>query len=276
MALIGAIHGMLGEIVFPLFVGYAAAWVWGRTIRARWVLFLVIAALVLNPVKSRFRNLAWYDKDVSSWGRVERRIDDWGTAFRETWWEGRHPSTRSNLLQTASRSNDLLFLAQAIALVPGVIPYNEGHGLSTIVGFWIPRMVWPSKPSGTELVNNRYAIAFGVSDEAGVLTSTTAVSPFTEGYWNFGVPGLIGFLALYGVLFGVLMGHNGARGDASAIITLAYLGPAPLPLQVLTLAIPGAITFAAGSFVAMWGLALVAGLGKEQARTVKKERTNER
>jgi hypothetical protein len=259
LALVGFIQGAMGSIVFPIFIGFVAAWIWARAIRVRWLVLIIAATIIINPVKNRFRILAWGDKDVSSMAKVASRLDDWGQAFRDAWSGGHDDSARQNLMETASRSSDLISFAQAIDFVPEQIPYNHGEGMAISFFYWIPRIFWPSKPESTDLLYNRYAVEFGYSTVEGTRTSTTGTSVFTEGYWNFGVPGVLFFAAAAGSLLALLLGHNGRRGDASTLAAMAYLGGTMLLLIPLALAIPAAVTFTAGVFVAMWGIERMSG-----------------
>lgn len=259
MALIGFIQGSMGNIVFPVFMGFLAAWLWTRTIRIRWMILIVVATVIINPAKNRFRPRAWGVwgvKDVSSMASVASRLDDWGQSFGDVW--SGHYSARENLMETASRSSDLISFAQAIHYVPRHIPYNRGDGMGISLFYWVPRIFWPSKLESTDLLYNRYAIEFGYTTLEGTRTSTTGASVFIEGFWNFGVAGVLFFMGGEGILLAVLLGHNGRRGDASILASMAYLGGTMLLVQPLALAIPAAVTFSAGVFVAMWCIERIA------------------
>lgn len=254
MGLIGFIQGVMGNIIFPVFMGFVAAWLWARAIRIRWIVLIVVATIIVNPVKNRFRILAWRDKDVASTDKVVSRLADWSQAFGDVWSWDHGDSTRQNIMETASRASELISFAQAIDYVPTYIPYNRGDDMGISFFYWVPRIFWPSKPESTELLYNRYAVYFGYSTLEGTRSSTTSASVFTEGYWNFGVGGALFFMAGAGALMALLLGHNGRRGDASIVASMAYLGGTMVLLYPLALAIPTAVTFSAGVFVAMWSI----------------------
>jgi hypothetical protein len=255
MALGGFIQGVMGNIVNPILILFVCAWIWGRAIRKRWVFVALLAIIVINPVKNQFRRLEWGDKDVSSWAKIERRLTSWGTAFENVWDKN---SASANVMETASRTSDLIPLAQAVDLVPQTIPYNRGQGMAVALIYWIPRVFWPTKPSSSDLLFNRYAVEFGYTVEEATQTSTTGASTFTEGYWNFGWIGVGGFLLALGVLLGFFFGNNGKHGDSSTIVCMAYFAGVMLFLQPLSLTVSSMLTFTAGIWLAMTGIAWLA------------------
>jgi hypothetical protein len=258
MGVVGLLQGMLSNVLFPVLVAALAGWMWSHASRTWLVALVAFATIVINPAKNEFRRLAFGDKDISSLEKVADRLTDWQEGFSAAW-EGTSTSVVTpNIQATASRTSDLLSFAHAIDVVPSVIPYNTGSGLSTSAIYWIPRAVWPSKPLSTDLLYNRYAVEFGYTSEEGTRSSTTGASVFTEGYWNFGAPGVVLFLAASGVMLAVLLGHNGIRRDSSAIAATVYLGETMLLLQPVAVALPANVTFAAGIFVSMWTIDWVA------------------
>jgi hypothetical protein len=252
MSFVGFVQGVMGNMVNPLMVVFVSGWIWGGTIRKRWVFATLAAILVINPAKNQFRNMEFSEKDVSSLALVERRLDSWKVAFSDAWKEN---PTESNIMDTANRANDLLSLAQALDVVPSLVPYNYGQGMGVTLIYWIPRIVWPSKPESSDLLFNRYAVEFGYTTQEGTLTSTTGASAYTEGYWNFGSAGAVLFLLVIGMLLGFFFGNNGSAGDVSTIVAVVYFAGVMLLIQPLTLTASSLVTFTAGIWIAMRGLA---------------------
>jgi hypothetical protein len=154
-------------------------------------------------------------------------------------------------MDTASRTSDLIPFAQAVDWVPSQVPYNSGKGMVSAFFYWIPRIFWPSKKNIMDVQANIYAVEFGYSTPEMTQHTSVGASVFTEGYWNFGVLGAMLFPALYGVLLGLLLGHNGSRGDASVLVAMTYLGGTMVLLNAFTTAVPSAVTFTAGVSVAV-------------------------
>lgn len=255
IAVVGFIQGLLGAMIGPFLVVFLSRWIWGRTFSLRSGVLIALAAVLINPVKDEFRMLAWVEKDVSSFDRIEERLENWADAFENVWIS--RVSERTPVTSTASRANDLLPFAQAIDYVPAVVPYNGGDGFKDALLFWIPRVIWPSKKSSSDLVYNRYAVDFGFTDFEGTKTTTVGASVFTEGFWNFDAYGVIAFLLVYGLILGVLFGNNGRSNTTSLIICIVYAGPSIFILQALTVAVASLFSFLVGTTLAFFGIALL-------------------
>lgn len=253
MAFVGLLQGMLTAIVGPFVLLFLARWVWGRVFDSRWVVLAVLAVLFINPVKNEFRLLpSWLNQDVSSADLVQDRLRDWSAAFEKVWLEGE--SERSVYMSTASRASDLLSFTQTVDLVPDVIPYNEGEGMDDAMLFWIPRILWPSKGSTTDLIYNRYALTFGYLAPEDLGKTAVGISVFAEGYWNYGAYGVFGFLLASGLILGTLFGNNGRSGQVSTLVCIVYVAPTILVLQSLSVTLSSLPSFLIGVTIALRGL----------------------
>jgi hypothetical protein len=256
MAFVGLLQGMLTAIMGPFVLLFLARWVWGRVFDFRWAVVAVLAILFINPVKNEFRLLpSWLNQNVSSIDLVQNRLRDWSASFEKVWVQG--DAQESVYASTASRASDLLSFTQAVDLVPNVIPYNEGEGMDDAMLFWIPRVLWPSKGSTTDLIYNRYALTFGYLDPEDVGKTAVGISLFAEGYWNFGAPGVLLFLFSSGLLLGCLFGNNGKSGQVSTLICVVYIAPTILPLQALSVTLASLPSFIIGITIALGGLSFV-------------------
>lgn len=255
MAFVGLLQGMLGAIVGPFVLLFLTRWVWGKVFDFRWAVFSVLVVLVINPVKNEFRALpSWLNPDINSTELVQDRLNDWWTSFERVWVEGE--SEDYIYTSTASRTNDLLSLTQAIDLVPDVIPYNAGEGMDDAMLFWIPRVLWPGKGGSTDLIYNRYALTFGYLSPEQVGKTAVALSVFTEGYWNFGISGVVIFLFSSGLLFGALFGNNGKNEQISTLVCIVYVAPTILVLQALSVTLSSLPSFLIGITIALRGLSI--------------------
>ena len=257
MSFVGLIQGMLTAIVGPLVLLFLARWVWGKQFDVRWVLIGLLAVVFINPVKNQFRLLpSWVNQDVSSFGLAQDRLRDWFLSFEKVWIEG--DVDKSVYMSTASRASDLLSFAQAIDYVPERVSYNEGEGMDSAVLFWIPRIIWPSKGSTTDLIYNRYAVTFGYLDPEDVGITAVGISVFTEGYWNFGAFGVGLFLFASGLLLGMFFGNNGKTEQVSTLICIVYVAPTILVLQALSVTLAALPSFLIGITIALGGLSIAA------------------
>ena len=255
MAFVGLLQGMLTFIVGPFVMLFLGRWVWGKRFDIRWVVVGVLAILFINPVKNEFRLLpSWLNQDVSSMDLVQDRLSDWSDSFAKVWVEGE--SDRSVYMSTASRTSELLSFTQAIDLVPTMIPYNDGEGMDDAMLFWIPRILWPSKGSTTDLIYNRYALTFGYLSPEDVGKTAVGISVFAEGYWNYGVYGVFIFLFASGLILGTLFGNNGREGQVSTLVCICYVAPTILVLQALSVTLSSLPSFLIGITIALRGLSL--------------------
>ncbi|HEV7682000.1 MAG TPA: hypothetical protein VGO68_07755 [Pyrinomonadaceae bacterium] len=257
MAFVGLLQGMLTAIMGPFVLLFLARWVWGKVFDFRWVVLAVLAILLLNPVKNEFRLLpSWLNQDVSSTNLAQERLRDWSASFQKVWIEG--DSDRAVYMSTASRASDLVSFTQAIDLVPDTISYNAGEGMDDAMLFWIPRILWPGKGGGTDLIYNRYALTFGYLDEEDIGKTAVGISVFAEGYWNYGIYGVFGFLIATGLILGTVFGNNGKTGQVSTLVCIVYVAPTILVLQALSVTIASLPTFLIGVAIALRGLSLAA------------------
>jgi hypothetical protein len=90
--------------------------------------------------------------------------------------------------------------ANVVDLTPSIVPYQYGWLYSYMVVTWIPRFVWPDKPSMSE-ANQYYQVAYGLSSEDDLGKVAISVGLLTEGFMNFGWAGVVGIMFLAGVFF---------------------------------------------------------------------------
>jgi len=258
MVSVGVIQGMLTSMLGPLFVLFFTKWVSGKGLEVRWIVFAVVVVIIINPIKAEFRSLAWNERDVATLEDAQGRLTKWAIAFDRVWVE--RDFDGSALLPTASRTSDLLSFAQAIDYVPSIIPHTLGKGFDDALLFWVPRVLWPSKGSSTDLLYTQYAIEFGYLPFEQTKTTAVGASIFTEGYWNYGVYGVISFLFAYGFILGLLFGNNGKSEQLSTLISIVYIAPQIFILQALAVTVASLCSFMVGITLALWGLSMVSRL----------------
>lgn len=258
MVSVGVIQGMLTSMLGPIVILFLTGWVWGKGFDFRWILVAVLAAVIISPMKGQFRSLAWKEKDVASLSDAHARLEKWSIAFDRIWVEG--VSDESLLVPTASRASDLLSFAQAIDYVPSIIPYTLGEGISDALLFSVPRVLLPDKGSVTDLLYTRYAIEFGHLPYDQTETTAVVASVFTEGYWNYGIYGVMSFLFAYGFILGLLFGNNGKSEQLSMLISIVYIAPQIFILQALALTVASLFSFMVGVTISLWGLSRVSRL----------------
>jgi hypothetical protein len=220
MALAGLLSGMIEAVVAPVYIFVLATWIWGGHLRVKLTICALIVVVVLSPIKHSYRVLKINLPPVQSLDDFSDRFGLWGEAINKTMDD---PTSEEILIQTAaSRTSAIINLAQVVDWVPTRIPYNRGDGLITAVIYWVPRILWPNKPGFSSLINNRYAIEFGLSDEEGLERSSFGIVQPADGYWDFGVLGAIGYTSLLGLIYGFLYGSASDRSPTPTIIVIVF------------------------------------------------------
>jgi hypothetical protein len=261
MLLVGLIEGMLGTMMGTVIEVFVARLVWRKELGLKWLIIAVILFILLNPVKYEFRREVWVnkEKDVTSLGQIEYRLENWLDSFQRVWIL---KTTSQNVVEpSASRTSELLPFAQVIDYVPSKVPYDSGRSLRDALLFIVPRFIAPNKGSSSDLLYNRYAVTFGFTTPEGTETTTIGTSIFAEGYWNFGVLGVFFYLLSAGLILGDFFAANGKFERVSTMICLAYLGPLIFPLQPLAMTIPAIIVYIVGVFISMSLLSFVSQFG---------------
>jgi len=91
-------------------------------------------------------------------------------------------------------------LERVIALTPSSVPFWNGETYESLLYVFIPRFVWPGKPSIANF--NKFGKLYGYLGEDDDGTSVGATA-YAEGYMNFGYPGLYGVSIFLGILLAV-------------------------------------------------------------------------
>jgi hypothetical protein len=174
----------------------------------RWALiFVVLFTLFFQVGKDDFRRTYWQGGEIGAQqeqgGRVERvafwaqnSFDKWNEALSDNSGE----AFRRALNPSVSRVSLLNQTANVVELTPSVVPYQYGWLYSYMAITWIPRFVWPDKPSVSE-ANQYYQVAYGLTSEDDLGKVSISVGLLTEGFMNFGWVGVVGIMFLAGIFF---------------------------------------------------------------------------
>lgn len=174
----------------------------------RWALvFVVLFTLFFQVGKDDFRKTYWQAGEQSAQqeqgSRVER-VSYWVQNSFEKWNETLNDSSgealRRALNPSVSRISLLNQTGNVIDLTPSVVPYQYGWLYSYMAITWIPRFLWPAKPSMSE-ANQYYQIAYGLTTEEDLGKVSISVGLLAEGFINFGWPGVAGIMFLAGIFF---------------------------------------------------------------------------
>ena len=165
----------------------------------------VIVFLFLAPVKKNIRtnqvDTGITPQEVSATDRagdwITRSLSYWGEAI-----SGQR-SLAESTSEAASRTDLIHTFAYIYSLTPAVVPYQYGSTYEYLAIAWIPRVVWPEKPQANA-ANNFFAVAYEVSTEEGVKTSSFGATLMGEGFMNFGVSGVVMIMVALGLVTSLL------------------------------------------------------------------------
>jgi hypothetical protein len=203
----GLASGWLG-VSASILVICGAIYLMERRRIPRWALvFVVLFTLFFQVGKDEFRKTYWQTGEIGAQqeqgGRVERvafwaqnSFDKWNEALSDSSVE----SFRRALNPSVSRVSLLNQTANVVELTPSVVPYQYGWLYSYMAITWIPRFVWPDKPSVSE-ANQYYQVAYGLTSEDDLGKVSISVGLLTEGFMNFGWAGVVGIMFLAGIFF---------------------------------------------------------------------------
>lgn len=218
LSLAGFSTGMLGSAVEPFVHAILFTW----TVRGRLPIILLVVTttglIALNHAKIAYRGLTWHQKrDIT----LVERADSWLTAIDGAYRDDVAASFEHSANSTASRLSTLMQVAHMFEWVPGRVPYAGPDAWVNVPLGYIPRVLWPSKPSQTELFNNLYTTTFRVQTRRMTGTTTLTLPSIGDGYWRLGWLGV----ALEGVVLGILAGfYQGLAEPASRGLCILVTG----------------------------------------------------
>jgi hypothetical protein len=173
----------------------------------RWALvFVVLFTLFFQVGKDEFRKTYWdsgQGMQQEQGNRLER-VTFWAQSSFDKWNEALSDSSgeafRRALNPSVTRISLLNQSANVVELTPSIVPYQYGWLYSYMAITWIPRFVWPDKPSVSE-ANQYYQVAYRLTAEDDLGKVSISVGLLTEGFMNFGWTGVVGIMFLAGVFF---------------------------------------------------------------------------
>ncbi len=216
---VGLMTGMMENTLMPLVLVLAVRW--HATRRIPWLVILAGFVLysVLNPAKFEYREQVWFSGE--DYG-ITQRLEVWALAVEDELSTARQQDIwEIRLRETLSRFDLVHRFAYVRDMTPAFIPYYAGETYSYFLYAWIPRLLWPEKPSASEAVN-QLDLDYGFKYESQPVT--VAMGQLPEAYANFGVLGIGLIMALQGMIFALLDAMlNGQRSDGGRAIYLVIM-----------------------------------------------------
>ena len=210
---------VLGFLVLRLIIGLSSGWLGSfasiivvcagiylserKKIPRLVLLLVVIFTLFFQVSKQEFRKAYWTnDTQTSKVDRVrfwtETSLGMWQEALSDPSGEALARAINSSL----SRVSLLTQTANVVDLTPSIVPYQGTHLYSYLAVTWVPRALWPDKPSINE-ANQFYQVAYGLNTDEELESVSIGVGVMTESYISFGLYGVVGIMFLMGVFYDV-------------------------------------------------------------------------
>lgn len=205
--------GSISNVFLFVLMLLLANWMGGGRIRSRWLLAGVMAALLLVTLKGvlvDYRRQAWFagvelsipERTVLMTRLVSAKVEERGVVGAVSHgWEA-----------AVSRSATLDLLADVVRRTPREIPYWGGATYVSLIGFAVPRVLWPTKPEKT--LGQDFGHRYTYLDNWDRWTSVNL--PFlVEFYANFGTTGVIVGMFLTGLLYRLFDAVLNRRGQST-------------------------------------------------------------
>jgi hypothetical protein len=198
---IGLASGWLGSFASIIVICGALYLFEKRRVPRVVVLLIVMFTLFFQVGKSEFRGVYWQNQIQAS---KAERVAFWATTSLNKWGTAFSDPTRLELKEALNASVSRLSLltqtANVVDMTPTVVPYQYGRLYSYMLFTWIPRFIWPDKPSMNE-ANRFYQVAYGLTAEDNLDSVSIGVGTMTEGYISFGWIGVVGIMFLLGIFY---------------------------------------------------------------------------
>lgn len=216
----GLASGWLGSVALVA-VMYGAVVLMERR-RIPWVAVAAttFAILFLQVGKNEFRNAFWSEqREASMTDRARFWLDSsasrWHSAFRNE----ENESVQNLASESLRRASLLTQVAHVVDLTPSEVPFQEGATYQYLAVTFIPRFLWPDKPSVNE-ANRFYQVAYGMTSERGLESTSIAVGYMAEGFINFGWAGVVGVMFCVGLALGLYERTFGLTRSSSLFMAI--------------------------------------------------------
>lgn len=213
----------------PAIMGYAVG---KGAVPWRLSLLVIAGILFLTAGKSATREVYWakYAGPTQGFGAVYQRLSDWSDNSMSAFAGKRQ--TKSQRL--TKRLNLTTMFGVIVHTSPERKPFLGGETYMSLVYLWIPRFVWPDKPSGQE-ATERLGLYYGIHTKESLKKTSIGLGVLGEAYANFGIAGVM----VLSLLFGWLLAH--ANNYARNVPTLSMRGFMVAPFMVTALAMEHAM-----------------------------------
>lgn len=201
MVLLATTGSMANPMMFGLTLSFGF-WVAGGRLRPRLISAVVVSvliAVILKGVADDYRRRAWWVSEQLT--QTERTVVMSELVQDQLATEGLAGSIASGARASMRRSATLDLLADVMRRTPSEVPYWGGRTYYTLLGSFVPRFLWPDKP--TKTLGNQFGHRYGYIGTHDMWTEVN-VPYLLEFYANFGVMGVIIGMFIAGAIVRIL------------------------------------------------------------------------
>ena len=204
---LGLSSGFLEKAFVPLVLVTIVRWQKIRKFPWFATIVLICVMVLLNSVKKDYRSQTWYgDKgDFATritlwWDLATKNVTDLVSGGDE------QGDTTDEVSETFFRRLDVIHkFAWVVKKTPESIPYYQGSTYSYLLYGWIPRFIWPDKPSASADSAYRLDQDYKLVGKNRIGKVNIGIGGFLpEAYVNFGVWGIVFIMAIQGAFFAFL------------------------------------------------------------------------
>lgn len=201
-ALLRAGSGLISNVVILAITVFLAVWAGGGRLGMRWLVIaaLSVAAMIgMRSVAMEYRARSWFaETQLSLAGRALLMGQ---LLVSKVQGQGVVSTVDDGWTIVAGRSANLDLLADVVRQTGSTVPFWRGETYLSLVGFAVPRFIWPSKP--TKTLGQDFGHRYGYLDSWDTWTSINL--PFlVEFYANFGEMGVLIGMVIVGLLYRLL------------------------------------------------------------------------
>jgi len=217
--------GSVANAAFYGAVVFVSAWIGLGRLRISWLIGAALGILLivsLRGVSEQYRKVVWFAGEGG--GVASRTTLFFKLLEARVQSDGIDGTVSKGFETSAGRSANLDLLADVIIRTPREIPYWGGQTYLSLVGAFVPRFVWPDKPTKElgQAFGHRYGY-IGAADNNTALNLPILV----EFYANFGIAGVISGMFLVGLIYLILdrTVNNPGQDSLHSLVGVVILVP---------------------------------------------------
>jgi hypothetical protein len=191
--------GLISGVAFYGVVVLTAVWIGRGRLSFGWITGAVVSAVLLislRGVTDDYRRIVWYQDEGGS--QVENAQLFFTLLGRSIQADGISGAISQGFEKSEGRSANLDVLADVIRRTPSQVRYWGGATYLSLVGSFVPRFLWPDKP--TKELGQAFGHRYSYLDPRDARTSLN-LPILVEFFANFGFLGVVVGMGVVGVVY---------------------------------------------------------------------------